>query len=225
MSLRQAIEDQTREVEQRTSSLDGAKRALDALERTQAVLTNLTQQLRSVARQIIEHRHDQTHCPLCGTQFDPSDLDARLRESIRSLEDAESQRMRVQTQDLELAYQRDLTVLQALRALNRYQEGANNRTTVGSILVQVAADRDELVRLQVEFDALRQRVQEHERRGWTLDRLREIARSVALAPTDLNRDSAEAVTVSLDGYLLDSGDHHILWSQKSSFLDPPTRDL
>ena len=27
------------------------------------------------------------------------------------------------------------------------------------------------------------------------------------------------------GYLLDSGDHYILWSQKSSFSEPPTRDL
>ncbi len=118
---------------------DDAKRALDAFERTQAALTNLTQQLRSIAGQIIGHTHDQTHCPLCGTQFDRSDLEARLRESIQSLADGESQRMRLQTQESELAHQRALAVLQALRTLSRYQAAVNDRTTVRSILTRVPA--------------------------------------------------------------------------------------
>ena len=197
LSLSQAIEDYDREVEQRKSTLNDAKRALDALERTQAALTNLGQQLRSVGRQIIEHTHDQNHCPLCGTQFEPDDLDARLRESIQTLEQDGAQRLRLQVQESELAYQRALAVLQALRALSLYRKASTARTTVRSILAQVTSDRDELVRLQAEIDALRQRTQEHERRGWTLDRLREIARSAELAPTDLNRESAESVSMSL----------------------------
>jgi DNA repair exonuclease SbcCD ATPase subunit len=197
MSLRQAVEDQTREVEQRTSALNDSKRALDAFERTQAALTNLAQQLRNVARQMIEHTHDLNHCPLCGTQFERNDLDAHLRESVQSLEQGESQRMRLQVQESELAYQRAVTVLQALHALSLYQEAPNRRTTVHAILARVTTDRDELVGLQTEFDALRQRAQEHERRGWTLDRLGEMARYAALAPTDLNRESAEAVATSL----------------------------
>jgi hypothetical protein len=68
---------------------------------------------------------------------------------------------------------------------------------VRSVLVRIATDRDELARLQADIDALRQRAQEHERRGWTLDRLAEIARSAALAPTELNRESVDAVTASL----------------------------
>ena len=197
MSLRQAVEEQTREVEQRTSALNDAKRALDAFERTQTALTNLGQQLRSVARQIIEHTHDPNHCPLCGTEFDQSDLDERVRENIQSLEQGESQRMRLQVQDLEFAYQRGLTVLQALRALSRYHEAPNSRTTVRSILARVTTDRDDLVRSHAELEALRQRAQEHERRGWTVDRLAEVARSAALVPTDLNRESLEAVAESL----------------------------
>jgi DNA repair protein SbcC/Rad50 len=121
MSLRQAIEGQTREVERQTSALSAAKQTLDAFERTQAALTNLAQQLRSIGRQIIEHTHDPNHCPLCGTEFDREDLDARLRESTESLEQADSQGMRLQVQASEVAYQQALTVLEALRSLSRYQ--------------------------------------------------------------------------------------------------------
>lgn len=197
MPLRQAVEDQTREVEQRTSALDDSKRVLDAFERTQAALTNLAQQLRSVGRQIIEHTHDQDHCPLCGTRFEQGDLDARLREGIQSLEQGESQRMRLQVQESELAYQRALTVLQALRALSLYQETPNKRTTVRSVLARIATDRDELVGVQADLDALKQRAQEYEKRGWTFERLSEIARAAGFASTALNRESAQAVATSL----------------------------
>ena len=39
------------------------------------------------------------------------------------------------------------------------------------------------------------------------------------------RGDLSANYFGLAGYLLDSGDHYILWSQKSSFSEPPTRDL
>ena len=94
-------------------------------------------------------------------------------KSIQSLEQGESQQMRLQVQESESAYQRALTVLQALRALVAYQETPKRGVTVQSILARVATDRDELVGLQSELAALRQRAQEHESRGWTLDRLGE----------------------------------------------------
>jgi exonuclease SbcC len=197
VSLRQAADDQAREVDERATVLNEAKRALEAFERTQAALTNLTQQLQSVARQIIEHTHDQTHCPLCGTQFDQTDLEARLRENIQSLADGESKRMRLHTQGAQVAHQRAVAVLEAVRALSRYQGAVNSPTTVGSVLTRVATDRDELVTLQTELDALRQNIQEHERRGWTSDRLGAIARSAGLAPSEINRESVDAITAAL----------------------------
>jgi energy-coupling factor transporter ATP-binding protein EcfA2 len=51
--------------------------------------------------------------------------------------------------------------------------------------------------LQAELETLRQKAQEHERRGWTLDRLGELARSAAIAPADLNREAAESRATSL----------------------------
>ena len=177
--------------------MNDTKRSLDAFESTQAALTNLTQQLRSIAQQVIEHSHDDTHCPLCGTQFERSGLEARLRESIKSLQGGESQRMRLQMQESEKAHQIASATREALHALGRYHTAINSRSTVRAILTRVSTDRDELVKSQAELDALRDRVQEYEKKGWTSDRLAQIARSATLAPSDVNRESVEALTKSL----------------------------
>ena len=50
------------------------------------------------------------------------------------------------------------------------------------------------------------------------------ASALMLAETCL-REVRKTSDIIQAGYLLDSGDHYILWSQKSSFSEPPTRDL
>jgi exonuclease SbcC len=197
-SVRRGLEDHRQQVEQRTAELNNARRALEAFERTQATLTNLAQQLRSVARQIVDHTHDETHCPLCATTLERADLEARLHEGIQSIAGDEAKRLRQQVQDAEVAHQQATAVLQALRVLSEYQaEAPSSRTTVRALLTRIEADRGELLKLQADLDALRLRIQEHEKRGWTLEGLAALARQVGLGPPDLNRDSVDLLNATL----------------------------
>jgi exonuclease SbcC len=195
-SLRQAIDHQTKELEKRAAALKQAQRSLTTLEQTQATVTSLAQQLRVVARRLIEQTRDHTHCPLCGTEFELSRLETHIQETAQSQADLELQQLRSRIQEYKLANQKDTAVLQALEALNQYQS-SRNRTTIRAVINQIETDRSELNRLQAELDALRQTVQKHEKKGWTFDRLREIAHSGGLGPSEINRQTVEAASASL----------------------------
>jgi exonuclease SbcC len=192
-SIRHAIEDSERQAEQRATELNNARRSLDGFARTQASLTNLAQQLRSVARQIVEHTHDETHCPLCVTQLERIDLQACLRESVESASGEEALRLRQHTQDAELGHQRAVTVLQGLRTLSAYQTTASGRTTLGALLTRIGRDREELLKLQTEIRDLRLRIQEQERQGWTIERLAAVADEAGIDPSVVNRASIEGL--------------------------------
>lgn len=198
MSVRNGLEEYRQQVEQRTIELNNARRALDAFERTQATLTNLAQQLRNVARQIVDHTHDETHCPLCATTLERADLEARLHESTQLIAGEGAQQLRQQVQDTERAHQQAITALQALRILAEYQVSTHSsRTTVRALLTRIAADRDELLKLQVELDALRMRIQDHVKQGWTVEGLSAVARQAGLEPPDLNRESVDRLNATL----------------------------
>jgi len=194
--LAQAVDEQAADVERQASALNESRRRLEAFERTQAALTNLTQQLRTVARQVIEHTHDQTHCPLCRTEFRKRELEARLQEGIQQLADDESGRLRQAAQELETAHQRSVVVLQSLRTLARYP-APKGRVTVRTVVSRISTERDELAALSAELERLRERVRDHAAKGWTLQRLTELGRSAGLSSSEIDRRSVEALTAAL----------------------------
>jgi DNA repair protein SbcC/Rad50 len=108
-----------------------------------------------------------------------------------------SQLLRQHVQYTELGHQQAVAVLQALRTLSEYQGPPGGRTTIRALLTRIAADREELLKFQTDLDALRQRIQEHERQGWTLDRLAVVAREAGIKPSDVNRESVEGLNDTL----------------------------
>ena len=189
LSLRDAIEVQSTERDRHSAALKGAQRTLEALESTQAVLTNLREQLRNVARNIIDHTHDQTHCPLCYTEFAKSELKRITGEATPASSSNDAQSLRLNVNELEVACKRSFTVLEALNTLSRYPAASNRSMTVEAIVRHIAADKSELSKVQAEKDALAAQIGEFSKRGWTIQRLTELARGAGLDASALDSNS------------------------------------
>src|SRR5262249_12205450 len=126
-----------------------------------------------------------------------ADLQACLRESAQSGAPEEAQRLRQQVQDSELAHQQGVALLQALRTMSAYQASASSGTTVGAALTRISSDREELLKVQGDLEALRQRIREHEKQGWTLGRLTALTREAGIGPSDVSQESVRSLNDAL----------------------------
>lgn len=197
LPLRDAIEAQSRERDRQSTALAAVRRTLEALESTQAALTNLKEQLRDVARNIIDHTHDSTHCPLCGTEFAKSEL-KRITGATAPLSlSTDAQSLRLNITELESAYKRSLAVLEALSTLSTHPAAVDKSVPVEAIVRHVGADRKELAKVQAEKDALDAQIGEFAKRGWTIQRLTELARVAGLDASGVDKNSLVGIMTAL----------------------------
>ncbi|WP_447982595.1 AAA family ATPase [Achromobacter kerstersii] len=61
-----------------SSQLDGLQKCLDSSTRTQSELQRSMTELQSWAQKVVEHRHSDSNCPVCGTEFGPGELIQRM---------------------------------------------------------------------------------------------------------------------------------------------------
>ncbi len=194
--LSAAVIQYSKEVDERTSAANAARRALEAHERNQELFTNLMEQLRSAGRQIVEQTGDQTHCPMCRTEFSKSQLARILRDNDLSSGDAVGRDLHASAQQLNLALQRSQGALRALRTLNEYP-GAS-QVPVGSALSLIRVGQSNLDSVKTHLDILTNTMKGFETRGWTTQRLEDHCRAAGLSANEVSRDNLKEIVSAVE---------------------------
>ena len=175
--------------------IDAAKRALAAFELTQNLLNSLRQRLRSSAQEIIRHTGDTTHCPLCEAEYSEAELDKRFEQVTQGFVTGESDRLRSELQTAETLHQQRVSELAALRALERYIQADPAKTSLDATIRLVTRGRELVVGLVSKLNAVRDALGVQEEKGWTFERLIELASTAEIAESEISSDGIEGTRV------------------------------
>ena len=189
--LSKAVVEWTEAVGAADKRIDAAKKALAAFELTQNLLSSLRQRLTSSAQEIIRHTGDTTHCPLCQAEYSEADLDKRFEHVTQGFVTGESDRLRSELQTAETLHQQRVSELTALQALQRFLQADPAKTSLDATFRLVAKARERVVGLVSELNAVRDTLQVHEEKGWTFERLIELASTAEIAESDISSDGIE----------------------------------
>jgi exonuclease SbcC len=77
-SLLAAHEEANSELHDIDSQLDSSQKRLTAFTRTQSELQRAMTEIQNWAKKVVEHRHSDSSCPVCGTEFGPGELIQRI---------------------------------------------------------------------------------------------------------------------------------------------------
>lgn len=179
-SLSKALRDRTEAIKQADKAIDQTRGALALLERNQSILVSLQQRLRASARELMEHTHDSTHCPLCRAEYAAAELEKRLNDAVRGAVSDESDSLRAQLHDTEAVRERSASEHRALEILQRYSRHDDAKATVESAVRAVVAGREALAPGQVELTSTRTTLESHGSKGWTVTRLAELSIATGL---------------------------------------------
>lgn len=196
LSLSRALRDRTEAIKQADKTIEQTRSALALLERNQSILVSLRQRLRASARELMEHTHDDTHCPLCRAEYATAELEKRLNEAALGAVNDESDNLRAQLHDTEAVRERCVSEHRALEVLQRYTRPDDAKATVESAVRAVAAGREALDLAQVELSATRTTLESHEGKGWTVTRLAALSIATGLGEP-LTIESLEAARAAV----------------------------
>ena len=193
--LSEAVVEMTEAVGPANERVDAAKRALAAFELTQNLLSSLRQGLRSSAQEIIRHTGDTTHCPLCETEYSERELDKRFEQVSQGFLTGESERLRSELQTAETLHQRRVSELAALRALERYIQGGSSKTSLDATIRLVTQARELVVGLVSELNSVRDALRVQGEKGWTFERLIELASIAEIVGSEISLGDIEGTRV------------------------------
>uniref|UniRef100_UPI0018F40D13 AAA family ATPase n=1 Tax=Paraburkholderia kururiensis TaxID=984307 RepID=UPI0018F40D13 len=144
---------------------------------TQTQLQAAMAQLRNLVYKIVEHRHSDRDCPVCGTEFEPGEL-------FRHLEEQASTRSEVETSELRREVDKRKAQMERLRRdgswleqVAKFATGALDGQMATSVGVALHAAADLATRQRELADLRREalaRIEGYSRAGLTLDRIREL---------------------------------------------------
>ena len=188
--LSEASAEWTRAVGGADEGLDAAKRALAEFEATQNHLSSLRQRLRSSAQEIVLETGDTTHCPLCQAAYSAADLDKRLEQVVQGFETGESDRLRSELQAADTLHQRRISELSALQALERFVV-ADSETSLEAAIRLVSEARERVGAMVPELDGVREALRVQGEKGWTVERLFELASTAEIAESQISPGGIE----------------------------------
>ena len=195
--LSKAVAEWTEAVGMADERIDAAKRTLATFERTQNVLSSLRQRLRSSAQEIIRHTGDTTHCPLCQAEYSEAVLDKRIEQVTQGFVTGESDRLRSEVQTAETLHQQRVSELTALRVLGRYVQADPTKTSLDATIRLVTRARERVVGLVGELNAIRDTLRVQKEKGWTFERLIELASTAEIAESEISSDGIEGVRAAI----------------------------
>ncbi|WP_431077969.1 hypothetical protein [Pseudomonas siliginis] len=77
-SLLAAHEEANSKLHDVDSRIDSSEKRLAALTRTQSELQRAMTEIQNWTKKVVEHRHSESSCPVCGTEFGPGELIQRI---------------------------------------------------------------------------------------------------------------------------------------------------
>lgn len=77
--IAEAVSQSMTKLQELSTQLDEARQRLAATTRTQSELQMAMTELHAWAQRVVEHRHSDANCPVCGTGFSPGELFGRMQ--------------------------------------------------------------------------------------------------------------------------------------------------
>jgi DNA repair exonuclease SbcCD ATPase subunit len=105
-SLSKAHAEANAELHDISSELDTLQKHLATTTRTQSELARAMAELKSWAQKVVEHRHSDSNCPVCGTEFGPGELIRRMYALSLAPSDAAASELRRRIEHLTTERQR-----------------------------------------------------------------------------------------------------------------------
>ena len=99
-SLQEAHSESSITLRDIASQLDVAKQRHAAMTSTQSQLQRAMAELHGWAQKVVEHRHSDSNCPVCGTEFIPGELFQRMRSLSLAPSDAAISELRLRIDQL-----------------------------------------------------------------------------------------------------------------------------
>ena len=193
--LSEAVVEWTEAVDAAAERVDVAKGAVAAFELAQNRLSSLRQRLRASAREIIRHTGGTTHCPLCEAEYSEGELDRRVEQVTEGVVTDESGGIRAELRTAETVHQQRVSELAALGALARYIPADPAETSVDAASGLVIRARERAFGLVSELTAVRDALRVQEEKGWTFERLIELAATAGIAEPEISSSGIERTRV------------------------------
>ena len=188
--LSEALAEWARLVGLENERVDAISTELAEFEAKQNQLSSLRQRLRSSAQEIISETGDTTHCPLCQASYSAAELDRRIAEVAQGVMAGASDRLRAELQDVEALRDERVSERSALEALARFVEPVAE-ISVGSAIRMVSEARHQVDTTVLELDSVRGALRSHAEKGWTVDRVLELATMADLPESEISAEGVE----------------------------------
>ena len=188
--LSEAVVEWAELVELADAQVDAVKAELAEFEAKQNQLSSLRQRLRSSAQEIMSATGDTTHCPLCRARYSAGELERRTAEVAQGVMADESDRLRAELQAAEASRNGRLSERSALQALARFVE-PEAETSIESAIRMVSEVRNQVGAMVSELDGVRDALRLQAEKGWTVERMVELAMMADLPESEISVEGVE----------------------------------
>lgn len=123
-----------------SQELEEAQQQLSVTTRTQSELQGAITELHAWAQKVVAHRHSDTNCPVCGTEFSPGELLGRMQSLILVPADASASDLRLRVEQLSSSKARASNEATWLAQIDKF-----TRTSTEGISPQTVSDAQQYV--------------------------------------------------------------------------------
>lgn len=164
-----------------SSQLEELQKSLVTSTRTQSELQRAMTELQSWAQKVVEHRHSESNCPVCGTEFGPGELIQRMHSLSLAPSDATISELRQRIEHLNSEKQRaagEAAWLGQLEKFIRTLPDANASLTVRDAQLAVSSNTERQQKLLEAKQTAQQGVDAYAQGGLSLAAIEQLCRPV-----------------------------------------------
>ncbi|MCZ4329706.1 hypothetical protein [Castellaniella denitrificans] len=164
-----------------SSQLDELQKSLVATTRTQSELQRAITELHSWAQKVVGHRHSDSNCPVCGTEFGPGELIQRMHALSLAPSDATISELRHRIEQLNAEKQRageETSWLGQLEKFIRSLLDTNASLTVRDAQLAVSSTIERQRELLEAKQTAQQGLDAYEQGGLSLKTIEELCRPI-----------------------------------------------
>lgn len=164
-----------------SAQLDELQKRLVAFARAQSDLQGAMTEMKSWAQKVVEHRHSDSNCPVCGTEFGPGELIKRMNALSLAPLDATISELRQQIERLNTVKQRAAAEASWLDQLEKFIRSfldANASLTVRDAQLAVSSSIERQQKLLQEKHAAQQGLDAYAQAGLSLTSIEQLCRPI-----------------------------------------------
>lgn len=151
---------------------------LEDVERSQTVMRTLRQRLSAAAQEVISKSDHLGRCPVCGAQYEPHELEAKMNDAFGAVVSQEAARVRAELSVAEEAARIDNSRLASVLSLSTYLNESARTLSLSQAVAKVASDLKERSEAEKELGAVDKTLRSLAQRGWTGQRWADLVQEV-----------------------------------------------